>query len=110
MNKYSLYKDSTTCNNPSPCGKNTECSLINNRAICKCLPSFQGNPYRSNCYKSCKNNQDCSEESFCNLNLQTCEDPCLNYACNPLFAECNVSNHYPKCVKKEQGETNLRLI
>lgn len=30
---------------PKPCGKNTECKVINHSPVCSCHPGYSGNPF-----------------------------------------------------------------
>lgn len=73
---------------PSPCGPNAEC----NNGVCKCLPEYQGDPYRG-CRPECVLNSDCSKDRACIRNK--CLDPCPG-TCGQN-AECRVINHIPTC-------------
>ena len=77
--------------NPSPCGANSQCQVINSAPACSCLPEFRGSP--PNCKPECSNNNDCPHEFAC-INKK-CRDPCPG-SCGAL-AECCVVSHTPTC-------------
>lgn len=83
---------------PSPCGPNSECHEIENRAACSCLTGFFGAPPK--CRPECLIHQDCPSNRAC-IN-QHCEDPCLG-ACG-FNAQCSVLNHRPICTCLENHE------
>lgn len=65
--------------NPSPCGRNGQCRVINGIASCV--------------YPECIINQDCPRDKAC-FN-QKCRDPCVD-ACG-INAICQVVNHNAVC-------------
>lgn len=77
--------------NPSPCGPNSQCRSINNRASCSCLPEFIGNP--PNCKPECIISSECPTALACIR--QKCQDPCAG-TCG-RSAQCRVINHSPIC-------------
>lgn len=87
------------CVNPclvqNPCGANAECYPYGNRAECRCLSGYRGNPY-IRCYVvGCHSNNDCPNDRTC-ISAQ-CINPCVyDNACAPR-AECRVQNHFAVC-------------
>lgn len=87
------------CVNPclvgEPCGANAECYAYANRAECRCLSGYRGNP-RDRCYVvGCRSNNDCPTDRAC-VNAQ-CISPCVyEHPCAPR-AECRVQNHLAVC-------------
>lgn len=77
---------------PSPCGPNSECSIMRNTAVCSCLSNFYGTP------PSCR--PECTSDSDCPLSLscynQRCVNPCTRGTCG-YRAECEVIQHKPSC-------------
>lgn len=84
--------------NPSPCGPNSQCRVINEQAVCSCLPSYIGSP--PGCRPECVVSSECDLTKAC-IN-QHCSDPCPG-TCG-LGAKCNVINHSPIC-SCDQGFT-----
>lgn len=82
----------TPCD-PSPCGANAICRVLNNAGSCTCLPGYFGDPYFE-CRPECVLNTDCPKTKAC-VN-QKCKDPCPG-VCG-LNAECYVHNHAPSCI------------
>ena len=76
---------------PSPCGQYANCRVVNEQAICSCLPSYVGIPPQ--CRPECIVSSDCPSHLAC-LN-QRCQDPCPG-SCG-LNALCSVQNHVPIC-------------
>lgn len=76
---------------PSPCGPNSQCSAIADRATCACTPGMFGAP--PNCRPECTINQDCPSNRAC-FN-QRCRDPCVG-SCG-FNAQCTVQSHQPIC-------------
>ncbi len=76
---------------PSPCGPNSVCRNIDNRATCACVTGMFGAP--PNCRPECVVHQDCPSNKAC-IN-QKCKDPCVG-ACG-FNAICSVKNHQPIC-------------
>jgi len=76
---------------PSPCGSNSVCRNVNNRAECSCAPGMFGAP--PNCRPECVINQDCPSNRACIR--QRCEDPCIGIC--GFNAVCSTQNHQPKC-------------
>lgn len=76
---------------PSPCGPNAQCQVINNSPSCSCLPEFTGSP--PNCRPECISNSECPSNLAC-IN-QKCRDPCPG-SCGEN-AICNTVSHTPMC-------------
>ena len=76
---------------PSPCGPNSQCRVINEQAVCSCLLGYIGSPPQ--CKPECVVSSDCTSDRSC-LNLK-CIDPCPG-TCGS-GAVCNVVNHNPIC-------------
>ncbi|KAM7351931.1 LOW QUALITY PROTEIN: uncharacterized protein ACRADG_004633 [Cochliomyia hominivorax] len=76
---------------PSPCGPNSQCRLINQQTVCSCITGFLGSP--PFCHPECTTNSDCQADRYC-LNQQ-CKDACAG-ACG-IAAVCHAYNHAPMC-------------
>lgn len=76
---------------PSPCGPNSQCRVINNTPSCSCMPEFIGSP--PYCKPECISNDECLNKLAC-IN-QKCKDPCIG-TCG-ANAVCNVITHTPIC-------------
>lgn len=76
---------------PSPCGPNSQCRVVNEQAVCSCLPSYIGTPPA--CRPECLVSAECSANHAC-VN-QKCSDPCPGIC--GLNARCEVINHSPIC-------------
>ena len=76
---------------PSPCGPNAQCRVLNNQPSCSCDPEFVGVPPR--CRPECVSNSECPSNQAC-IN-QKCRDPCPG-SCGSN-TECNVISHTPMC-------------
>lgn len=76
---------------PSPCGPNSRCRVVNQNAVCSCIEGFIGNP--PTCRPECVRNSDCGPQMACQN--QKCVDPCPG-ACG-FNAICKVTNHAPIC-------------
>lgn len=76
---------------PSPCGPNSQCQVINDTPSCSCMIEFIGTP--PNCRPECISNSECPSQMAC-INRK-CRDPCPG-SCHPL-ANCYVVNHVPTC-------------
>lgn len=85
---------------PSPCGPNSECREVENRAACSCLPGMFGAP--PSCRPECVIHQDCPSNRACIA--QRCEDPCVG-ACG-FNAVCTSQNHRPicSCIEGHEGD------
>lgn len=90
---------------PSPCGANSECHVVNERAACSCRAGFLGAPPA--CRPECAVNSDCATNKAC-INHK-CMDPCL-HSCG-LDARCHVVGHNPICTCPEnlpEGDPFIR--
>lgn len=76
---------------PSPCGPNSQCRVVNEQAVCSCLPTYIGAP--PSCRPECVVSAECPENRAC-VNAK-CADPCPN-TCG-IGAVCTVRNHNPIC-------------
>lgn len=76
---------------PSPCGPFSACQVVNNRAVCTCLPNYFGQP--PNCKPECVVNSECALTQACQN--QQCKDPCPG-SCGSN-TECKTVNHIPVC-------------
>lgn len=76
---------------PSPCGPNSQCRVINQQPVCSCLQDYIGAP--PTCRPECTSNSECPPTQAC-LN-QKCRDPCPG-TCG-VRAQCSVVNHSPFC-------------
>ncbi len=76
---------------PSPCGPNAECQVVNGHEACSCLPSYTGRPPL--CRPECVINAECPTHLACIQ--QKCKDPCIG-ACG-IRAYCQVVNHNAIC-------------
>lgn len=87
------------CVNPclidDPCGRNAECYVYRNRAECRCLSGYRGDPRVVCNVIGCRSNNDCPSDKQC-LNTQ-CVNPCYyENPCSPR-AECLAQNHLAQC-------------
>lgn len=80
---------------PSPCGPNAMCRVVNDSPSCSCLPEFIGTP--PNCRAECVVNSECSSQLSCINNK--CRDPCVG-SCG-VNSDCRVVSHTPNCVCPE---------
>ena len=76
---------------PSPCGPNAECQVVNGHEACSCLPGYTGRPPL--CRPECVINAECPTHLACIQ--QKCKDPCIG-ACG-IRANCQVVNHNAIC-------------
>lgn len=76
---------------PSPCGENSHCRIVNGNSACSCLPNNIGAP--PNCRPECTLNSACPGNLAC-INKR-CQDPCPG-SCG-FNARCSVHNHSPVC-------------
>jgi hypothetical protein len=83
------------CINPcfeDSCGENAECLPKDHGVECRCLPSYQGNPYvLCDQVFGCRSDSECPSSEAC-INGQ-CGSPCRCGA----YAICEVLNHKPTC-------------
>lgn len=77
---------------PSPCGFNAICRVLNDSPSCSCLPQFIGIPPQ--CRPECISNSECPSQQAC-IN-QKCRDPCPG-SCGKN-AECRTVSHTPMCI------------
>lgn len=76
---------------PSPCGPNSQCRVINQQAVCSCQPQYIGSPPA--CRPECTVSSECPLDQAC-IN-QKCVSPCP--ASCGINTECKVINHSPIC-------------
>ena len=80
--------------NPSPCGTNTQCTVLpGSGAVCECMADYQGDPF-SECKPECILSSDCASHLAC-IDMK-CRDPCTPGTCG-YNADCNVRQHNPIC-------------
>lgn len=92
--------------NPSPCGPNSQCRVINQQPVCSCLPEYIGSP--PGCRPECTVSVECPLDKAC-IN-QKCSDPCPG-SCG-INANCAVVNHSPicSCEKENTGDPFTRCF
>lgn len=61
---------------PSPCGYYARCRDVDGKAVCSCLPGYEGHP--PECMPGCVVNSDCPDDQACfsTDNVRQCSDPC----------------------------------
>jgi hypothetical protein len=86
--------------NPSPCGPNSVCRIVENHPVCSCSVNYYGTP--PNCHSECLINSDCSQDRAC-IKGQ-CANPCTG-TCGKN-ALCQVVNHNPicRCIPNHEGD------
>ena len=89
----------SVCVNPclveDPCPVTAECYAENHKAMCRCPPGMQGDPYVRCLVVGCRSNPDCPTDKAC-VNT-VCVDSCLyTNDCAPN-AECYVFQHTAGC-------------
>uniref|UniRef100_A0A6E8W1C0 Dumpy n=1 Tax=Anopheles coluzzii TaxID=1518534 RepID=A0A6E8W1C0_ANOCL len=83
------------CLDHNPCGIGAECFGRANRAECRCLSGYRGNPLVQCNVVECRSNNDCPDDKQCR-NAQ-CVNPCIyENSCSPR-AECRAQNHLVVC-------------
>lgn len=91
---YKFYLTAPTYENPcntAVCGPNSQCRMVNNQAVCSCLPTYLGIPPA--CRPECVANSECPQNQACMQ--QKCVNPCIG-VCG-VRAICEVFNHNPIC-------------
>lgn len=76
---------------PSPCGPNSQCKVVNGYSMCSCLSEYIGTP--PTCRPECSIDSDCSPNRACSN--QKCRDPCPG-TCGEN-AQCHTISHRPHC-------------
>lgn len=76
---------------PTPCGPNSMCQIINDSPSCSCLLDYIGSPPQ--CRPECISNSECLSHQAC-IN-QKCKNPCTD-SCG-INAECRTISHTPMC-------------
>jgi hypothetical protein len=76
---------------PSPCGPNSICRVVNDHAVCSCQPGLVGTP--PSCRPECVVSAECPLTQACLASK--CRDPCPG-TCGQN-ARCQVVNHNPIC-------------
>lgn len=94
--------------NPTPCGPNSICRVVNEQAVCSCVSGYLGSP--PTCRPECTTTSDCALNRAC-VN-QKCVDPCPG-TCG-IGARCQVVSHNPicSCPPRYTGDpfVNCRII
>ncbi|UYV71427.1 dp [Cordylochernes scorpioides] len=87
------------------CGPNAQCVGKGQRAVCECLPGYEGNPtdFLYGCIAPpqdvCHTDSSCPEDHVCLLTtngIKDCVDVCQTYHCGPN-AQCLGRNHHAEC-------------
>lgn len=91
-----IISDETNICTPTVCGRNALCRVHDSRAVCSCLPKYQGRP--PNCRPECSVSTDCPNHLACAN--EKCVDPCHG-TCG-INTLCTVRSHIPMC-SCEQG-------
>lgn len=86
-----VVSDEKTPCQPSPCGPNSQCKVVNGQEVCSCLVDYIGTP--PNCRPECTISSECPPNKAC-VNLK-CKVPCPG-SCG-LQSKCEVINHSPIC-------------
>ncbi|ETN60100.1 dumpy [Anopheles darlingi] len=77
------------------CGPQSECIAVNHRAVCECLPGYEGNP-RTECKLiGCRRDTDCPLDKAC-INGR-CDDLCERQAVCGQNEQCRMYQHRPEC-------------
>lgn len=84
--------------NPSQCGPNSQCRVINEQAVCSCSPEYIGSPPA--CRPECVVSSECTSNRACIR--RKCVDPCIG-RCGSN-SRCETINHSPIC-SCQQGYT-----
>lgn len=90
------------CVNPctlQKCGLRASCSVSNHKAECKCPLNHFGDPYadEGGCHAiECTENENCSEDKFCDLLTNRCLNPCSGNKCGS-HALCIAQAHQGTC-------------
>lgn len=75
----------------SQCGANSQCRVVNQVAVCSCLPTYIGSP--PTCRPECVTSSECATDKACVQ--QKCVNPCPS-SCGQN-SDCRVINHAPLC-------------
>lgn len=60
------------------CGQSAFCTALDHNAACQCQPGYIGDA--TGCIKvECLNNNDCSNDKYCNLEINKCYSECNFY-------------------------------
>lgn len=104
-NYFSVTEFTEPCS-PSPCGPSSQCRVVNNQAVCSCLPMFIGSP--PSCRPECTISAECPLNEACNNHK--CINPCLG-TCG-YGARCEIVNHNPicSCPAQNTGDPFTRCI
>ena len=78
---------------PSPCGPNSLCRVVDNTSVCTCLPDFQWVASPPNCRAECTVSAECAFNLAC-ISYK-CNDPCRTLCGSN--ARCETINHNPIC-------------
>ncbi|OXA59283.1 neurogenic locus notch homolog protein 2 [Folsomia candida] len=91
--------------NPSPCGTMASCHVSRSRAVCHCLPGYNGIPPA--CTPKCFKDHDCPSNMAC-IHGQ-CGDPCHSKCSRNEYTFCTVIDHKPMCVDATNENLLLRV-
>lgn len=65
---------------PSPCGPNSKCRVVNDIAVCSCVDEYIGSP--PNCRPECTVNSECPQNKACHK--FKCANPCAG-TCGGMY-------------------------
>lgn len=88
------FSDPVAAVNPcrqGSCGPNSQCRVVNDQAVCTCLPEYLGTP--PNCRPECVVSSECPLNKACSN--RKCVDPCLGRCGSNT--RCETINHSPIC-------------
>merc|ERR1719350_2689151 len=87
------------CVNPcliqDPCGRNAECYPSRHRAMCECIPGYEGDPFVACEVIGCRRDQECPQDRACRS--KDCINPCIHENPCAKNAECLVTSHEAQC-------------
>lgn len=81
----------------APCGANTDCEVgPDDRPICKCRPTYIGNPL-TGCRHECDSDSQCGQTQSCDRSTYRCVSACGGAGVCGENANCNAVNHRAQC-------------
>merc|ERR1712131_490162 len=60
-----------------PCAKFAECYPASHKAMCRCIPGYEGNPFKACEAIGCRQDAECPKSEVCRS--KDCINPCLYY-------------------------------
>ena len=82
------------CRISEPCGQGALCETTSHRAVCRCPPTWGGNPHEECFQYECLIDDDCPYDKAC-VNKE-CTNPCQKVLCGER-AECKAEAHKAVC-------------